>query len=257
MQYLSHAARLHNFTTTSGRGQNLDVLLSSAQYKKDLFLPLLTIPLQLHQSWYCIKCCIFLFGTSDPYAYVRSGGGRSTLSGPTSGLDDVSGKPLLIVLSGLHFGKKDSDTYVTLRCNLRQESKNCVDGKKSVLDINSHLWSSNDTYIQFAMPPGIGQSLYIEVTAGGQLQTNPLPTLFSYDGPEVTSFDPMAGPTDACENGFFEDLNAWRARTDGKSAEQIANSGLHRRCNKYTTVKIKEKISGMMFLCKDYNRSMY
>ena len=111
-------------------------------------------------------------------AYVRSGGGRSTLSGPTSGLDDVSGKPLLIVLSGLHFGKKDSDTYVTLRCNLRQESKNCVDGKKIVLDINSHLWSSNDTSIQFAMPPGIGQSLYIEVTAGGQLQTNPLPTLF-------------------------------------------------------------------------------
>ena len=70
-------------------------------------------------------------------AYVRSGGGRSILSGPTSGLDDVSGKPLLIVLSGLHFGKKDSDTY-NIEVQSATESKNCVD-KKSVLDINSHL----------------------------------------------------------------------------------------------------------------------
>ena len=99
--------------------------------------------------------------------------GRSTLSGPTSGLDDVTGKPLLIVLSGLHFGKKNSDTYVTLRCNLRQLSKNCVDGKNIVLNKKSVLWSHNDTYIQFAVPPGIGKSLYIVVTAGGQIQKNP------------------------------------------------------------------------------------
>jgi hypothetical protein len=251
-----------NCTTTSGRGQNLDVLLSSAQYKKDPLSSTFNNPSATSSKLNtALNAAYSYLAPLILDAYVRSGGGRSTLSGPTSGLDDVSGKPLLIVLSGLHFGKKDSDTYVTLRCNLRQESKNCVDGKKIVLDINSHLWSSNDTSIQFAMPPGIGQSLYIEVTAGGQLQTNPLPTLFSYDGPEVTSFDPMAGPTDACENGFFEDLNAWRARTDGKSAEQITNNPvLHRRCNKYTTVKIKGKnfgndVSGVKITigqCTDY-----
>ena len=71
----------------------------------------------------------------------------------------------------------------------------------------------------------------------------------------------MTGPTDGCENGFFEDVNAWRARTDGKTAEQIANDPLlHRRCNKYTTVKIKGKnfgddVSGVKITigqCADY-----
>ena len=58
----------------------------------------------------------------------------------------------------------------------------------------------------------------------------------------------MTGPTDGC-SGFFEDVNAWRARTDGKTAEQIANDPLlHRRCNKYTTVKIKGKILGMFLV---------
>ena len=87
---------------------------------------------------------------------------------------------------------------------------------------------------------------------------NPNPTLFSYDSPEVSSFDPMTGPTDGCENGFFEDVNAWRARTDGKTAEQIANNPL------YTGVaisiqlsKLKEKFWKGCFWREDYNRPMY
>ena len=251
-----------NCTTTSGRGQNLDVLLSSAQYKKDPLSSTFNNPFATSSKLNtALNAAYSYLAPLILDAYVRSGGGRSTLSGPTSGLDDVTGKPLLIVLSGLHFGKKNSDTYVTLRCNLRQLSKNCVDGKNIVLNKKSVLWSHNDTYIQFAVPPGIGKSLYIVVTAGGQIQTNPNPTLFSYDSPEVSSFGPMTGPTDGCENGFFEDVNAWRARTDGKTAKQIVNNPLlHRRCNKYTTVKIKGKnfgkdVSGVKITigqCTDY-----
>ena len=64
-------------------------------------------------------------------AYVQRGDGRS-LSGPTSGLDDVTGKPLLIVLRDCTW-KENSDIR-NIAGNLRQLSKNCVGGKNIVLN---------------------------------------------------------------------------------------------------------------------------
>ena len=64
-----------NCTTTSGRGQNLDVLLSSAQYKSNPLSSDVSNPSAIFTNNVerCTKCWVFLFGTFD-YRCIRAKG---------------------------------------------------------------------------------------------------------------------------------------------------------------------------------------